>query len=55
MNKIFTLILYILWTVSLIGLLIITFSNFQYTDLNTIVIILFIFTIINTFFAVKRK
>lgn len=49
------IITYFLWAVSLIGILVITFTNFQYADVNLIVGVLFIFTLINTFFRIKEK
>ena len=55
MNKIFTVIMYLLWSLSLIGILIITFTNFQYVDLNTIVLVLFAITLLNTFFEIKKR
>ena len=55
MNQLFTIIMYILWIISLIGLLVITFTNFQYLDLNVIVVILFALTLINSFFTLRRK
>lgn len=55
MDKLFTVVLYALWTLFLIGVLVITFTNFQYSDLNFIVSVLFFFTVINSFFAVRRK
>ncbi len=55
MDKFFTIVMYILWVASLIGILTITFANFQYSDLNLIVGILFVLTLINTFFTVKKK
>ncbi|MFA5059256.1 MAG: hypothetical protein WC676_01335 [Candidatus Omnitrophota bacterium] len=55
MNKFFSFVMYALWILSLIGILVITFTNFQYSDLNAIVIILFVFTLANTFFTLKQK
>jgi hypothetical protein len=55
MEKFVALILYILWTLTLIGVLIITFTSFQYLDLNIIVIFLALFTLINTYFSLRQK
>ncbi len=55
MYKILTAIMYVLWTFSLIGILVITFTNFQYLDLNVIVTVLFLFTLINTAFTINSK
>ena len=49
------MIMYIFWIASLIGILIVTFTNFQYLDLNVIVGVLFIFTLVNTYFIIKEK
>ena len=55
MEKLLTLFMYILWTVSIIGILIITFTSFRYIDLDVIIGILFLLTLINTFVTLKRK
>ena len=55
MSKLVTVIMYVLWAVSLIGLLMITFTNFQYPDLDALVIIVFFFTALNTAITVKKK
>ena len=55
MRKLFTVILYILWTISLIGILVVTFTNFQYEDLNTLIGVILFFTLLNTFFYIKTK
>ena len=55
MNKLILVMMYVLWAVSLIGILIITFQNFEYSDLNLIVGVIFVFTLINTFFTIKEK
>lgn len=55
MEKLLTIFMYVLWAVSLLGLLVITFTSFKYMDLNVIVGILFFFTILNTFIAVNKK
>ena len=55
MNKFFLIVLYILWAVSLAGIFGTIFTNFQYSDLNLLVGIIFIFTLVNTFFRIKEK
>lgn len=55
MDKLLTGTMYFLWTLSLIGILIITFTNFQYSDLNAIVAFLFFLAILNTFFTLKKR
>ena len=55
LNVFFTFILFVLWIVSLLGLLVITFTNFKYPDLNIIVAVFFFFAILNSFFKVKIK
>ena len=54
MDIVFTIIMYILWILSIIGLLVITFSKFAYVDLNVIVGVLIFFTFVNSFLTVKR-
>ena len=55
MGKLIVITMYALWAVSLIGILVVTFTNFQYSDVNLIVGVIFIFTLINTFFTIKEK
>lgn len=55
MDKFVMVMLYILWTLTLLGVLIITFTSFQYLDLNIIVLSLAIFTLINTYFSFRKK
>ena len=55
MNVFLTVMMYVLWTAALIGLLGITFTNFQYPDLDVIVAVLWIFALINTFFTLKKE
>ena len=51
----FTILLYILWALSLAGLIAITLNRFQYPDLNIVVGILVFFAMFNTFLAAKKK
>ena len=55
MDKLFTIVMYTLWTITLIGILVITFTNFKYFDLNIIVAFLTVITFANTFFTLKKK
>jgi len=55
MGKFIIITMYVLWAVSLIGVLVATFTNFKYSDVNIIVGVLFIFTLANTFFTIKEK
>ena len=55
MERFFTAVLYILWTLTLVGILMVTFTNFQYSDLNVAVVFLAVFTLINTYFSLKQK
>ncbi len=55
MDKLVAVMLYILWTLTLVGILVITFTSFQYLDLNIIVLLLAIFTLINTYFSLRKK
>ncbi len=54
MSQFMTIVLYLMWSLSLMGILLITFQEFRYEDLNAIVGILFFFTILNTFFSVAQ-
>ena len=51
----FTVLLYILWALSLAGLIAITLNRFQYPDLNIVVGILSFFAMLNTVFSIKKK
>ena len=55
MNTIVTIVMYALWVLALIGILLITFTNFQHLDLDIIVSVIFLFTLVNTFFVIKSK
>ena len=54
MNKIATIIMYLLWIASLIAVLATTFTNFKYVDLNAIAAVLLVFALLNSFFATSR-
>jgi hypothetical protein len=55
MDKIFVVMMYLLWVLTLAAILIATFTSFQYSDLNFIAIILALLTIINTLLFLKTK
>ncbi len=55
MDKIFIVMMYFLWVVTLAAILIATFTSFQYSDLNFIAIAIALLTIINTFFFLRTK
>jgi len=55
MNKLISFVMYLLWIVTIIGILAATFTSFRYEDLNLIAFVLLVFTSINTFFAVKQQ
>lgn len=54
MNKISTIIMYLLWIFAIIALLATTFTNFQYIDLNAIAGVLLLFALVNSFFITSR-
>ena len=55
MGKIVTLIMYILWICTIITGLVVIFTDFKYEDLNFMVLLLLVFTVLNTFFVVSKK
>ena len=55
MDRLFSVILYVLWTTAIIVILSTTFTNFQYEDLNALAIILLVFAILNSIFLAIRK
>ncbi|MCC6758719.1 MAG: hypothetical protein IT395_03730 [Candidatus Omnitrophica bacterium] len=56
MDRFFSVIMYILWTATIIAILSTTFTNFQYFDLNVLAGLLLFFAVINSIFmAVKKK
>ena len=55
MNIIFTIILWFSWIAFVTTLLITTFTNFQYTDLNILDAIFLFFAILNTFLKISQK
>ena len=55
MNKIFTIFMYALWTLTIISVLVTTFTNFQYEDLNLIAGVLLVFALLNSYLAVSSR
>ncbi len=55
MNKIITIIMYVLWIGTVIAILATTFTNFQYEDLNLFALVLFALALLNSFFVVTRR
>jgi len=55
MNKFIAVMMYVLWILTLIGILVVTFTSFQYPDLNIVVLLLTIFALANTYFSLKHK
>ncbi len=53
MNAFITIVMYLLWGASLLGILVATFTKFQYADINMIVLVLLMFTLINSLFTRK--
>ena len=45
--------MYVMWTVTLVLILVATFTNFAYLDLNVLAIVFLGFTAVNTFFVVS--
>jgi len=55
MKILVTVMMYLLWVATIIAVLITTFTNFQYEDLNALSIALLVFSLVNTFFVVSKK
>ena len=55
MNRLFSLIMYVLWIATIIIVLAATFTNFKYEDLNVLAIVLFVFAVLNSIFSMPRK
>lgn len=53
-GKLVIVMMYILWVLTIIAILATTFKRFEYEDLNAIAAVLFVFAVINSFFAVKK-
>ena len=55
MERFFSVVMYILWTVTIIAILSTTFTNFQYVDLNILSGVLLLFAVINSMFMMLNK
>lgn len=55
MERFFSVVMYILWTATIIAILATTFTNFQYFDLNVLAGILLVFAVINSLFMTLGK
>ncbi len=54
MSKLVTLFMYLLWVLTVIAVLAATFTDFKYEDLNAMAMVLTAFSLINSFFVLKR-
>ena len=55
MEKLISLVMYLLWIITVVMVLAATFTNFQNEDLNIIATVLLIFSSLNSFFILSRK
>jgi hypothetical protein len=55
MGKMITVVMYVLWILTIILGLIAVFSDFKYEDINLIALLLLVFTILNTFFVIAKN
>ncbi len=55
MERFLSIVMYVLWTATIVAILSATFTNFQYEDLNILAGIFLFFSILNSIFAVIRK
>jgi len=55
MEKIVTLMMYVLWIATIAAVLAATFTNFQYTDLDIIAIGIFLFAFLNSLLVYARN
>ena len=55
MDRFFSVIMYILWTATIIAILSTTFTNFQYFDLNVLAGVLLSFAVVNSLFMTLGK
>jgi len=49
-----SIVMYILWTFTIIAILAATFTNYQYPDLNLMAGVLLAFAVINSLFAASQ-
>lgn len=55
MEKLFSLVMYVLWTATIVAVLSTTFTDFKYEDLNIMAGVLLAFSILNSIFMVQRR
>ncbi len=55
MQRVITLFMYFLWTVTILAVIATTVKDFQYEDLNMIAIVSFVFAVINSVLALTMK
>jgi len=55
MNTLISLVMYLLWLVTVVIVIAATFTNFQNEDLNIFAVVLLIFSSLNSFFILTRK
>ena len=54
MGGLIGLIMYALWSLTIIAILASTFTGFEYLDLNVIAVALFLFALLNTYFTMAQ-
>ena len=55
MEKLISLVMYLLWIVTVLMILAATFTNFQNEALNIFAVVLLIFSGLNSFFILSKK
>ena len=50
-----SLVMYLLWILTIIAILATTFTDFQYEDLNMIAVVLLVFAVINSYLVLTRR
>jgi len=55
MEKLISLMMYLMWLITVVMVIAATFTNFQNEDLNIFAVVLLIFSSLNSFFILTRK
>jgi len=55
MHVFVTLLMYVLWIATIVFLLVATFNNFQYEDLNLLAVVFLFFSLFNSFFVIFQN
>ncbi|MCK5580563.1 MAG: hypothetical protein KAJ18_04740 [Candidatus Omnitrophica bacterium] len=55
MGTFISIMMYVLWTATIVAVLAATFTNFRYEDLNLIAFVLAVFVSLNSFLIITRK